>query len=236
LPKKRGILATAAARAIRPKARPLFWLNGLRSGAANSEENSKLKADILISVKRSYKIFRCAAVAVALPLLLISGCRKEQQAVTQVASTAVNAEHTAQAVSAARDQQRAQLARIAIPTKSRYVDVHEPGAWANPFLSFDAQMINLRVTLADANTSTLGQGGLLRPSAARRREVQIAPKDMVEALMALPESAWPYGRVVAIEESPLADKKTRPQIRRQIEAAIQQLNDLGVVVDEWPAR
>jgi len=42
--------------------------------------------------------------------------------------------------------------------------------------------------------------------------------------------------VVAIEESPLAEKRARPQIRRQIEAAIQQLNDLGVVVDEWPAR
>jgi hypothetical protein len=41
---------------------------------------------------------------------------------------------------------------------------------------------------------------------------------------------------VAIEESPLADKKQRPAIRRNIEAAIQQLNDLGVVVDEWPSR
>jgi hypothetical protein len=199
-------------------------------------ENRKFAADILIPVKLSQKLITSAAIAVAFQLLLLSGCRNEGQVVTKVTTTAVNAEHTAQAAYAERDQQRAQLARIAIPTKSRYVDVHEPGAWANPFLSFDSQMINLRVTLADANTSTLGQGGLLRPSAARRREVQIAPKDMVEALMALPESAWPYGRVVAIEESPLADKKARPQIRRQIEAAIQQLNDLGVVVDEWPAR
>ena len=44
------------------------------------------------------------------------------------------------------------------------------------------------------------------------------------------------GGVVAIEESPLADKKVRPAIRRQIEAIIQQLNDLGVVVDDWPER
>jgi hypothetical protein len=77
---------------------------------------------------------------------------------------------------------------------------------------------------------------LLRPNAARRREVQIRSQDLVEALIALPDSAWPYGRVVAIEESPLADKSQRPAIRRQIEAAIQQLNDLGVVVDEWPSR
>ena len=66
--------------------------------------------------------------------------------------------------------------------------------------------------------------------------MQIRQKDLVDALIALPEGAWPYGRVVAIEESPLADRKARPAIRRQIEAAIQQLNDLGVVVDEWPAR
>jgi hypothetical protein len=191
---------------------------------------------MLDSVKFFTGFLRSIVALTAIVPLFVTGCKKEQQAVTKVAATAVNAEHSAQAASAARDQQRAQLARIAIPTKSRYVDVHEPGAWANPFLSFDAQMINVRVTLADANTSTIGQGGMLRPSAARRREVQIHPKDLVEALTALPESAWPYGRVVAIEESPLADKKSRPTIRRQIEAAIQQLNDLGVVVDEWPAR
>ena len=190
---------------------------------------------MLNSVTSSKKFLPCAAA-----LLLLSsawtGCRKEEQAVSKVASTAAAAEHQAQAASAQKDQQRAQLARIALPTKSRYVDVHEPGAWANPFISFDAQMANLRIVQADANPSQMGKGGLLRPAAARRQELQIRPQDLVEALIALPESAWPYGRVVAIEESPLADRKQRPAIRRQIEAAIQQLNDLGVVVDEWPSR
>ena len=44
---------------------------------------------------------------------------------------------------------------------------------------------------------------------------------------------WPYGRVVAIEESPTAPKTERVAIRRNVEATIQILNDLGVVVDEW---
>jgi len=175
-------------------------------------------------------------VAAALFSAVVVGCRREEQAVTKVASTATAAEHKAQEASAQRDKQRAQLERIALPTKSRYVDVHEPGVWANPFISFDAKMVNVRVTLADANPSAIGVGGLLRPAAARRREVQIRPQDLVDALIALPDSAWPYGRVVAIEESPLADKSQRPAIRRQIEAAIQQLNELGVVVDEWPTR
>lgn len=171
----------------------------------------------------------------AIPSLL-AGCKKEEQAVSKVAASAVSAEQKAQATSVEREKQRAQLARIALPTKSRYVDVHEPGAWQNPFLSFDAQWVNLRVTQADANPSSLGQGGMLRPVSARRQELQIRQKDLAEALIALPDGAWPYGRVIAIEESPLADRKDRPAIRRRIEATIQQLNDLGVVVEEWPSR
>jgi hypothetical protein len=190
---------------------------------------------MLNSVTSSKKFQGCGAV-ILLVCLMLSGCRKEEQAVSKVASTAAAAEHQAQAASAHKEEQRAQLARIALPTKSRYVDVHEPGQWANPFISFDSQMVNLRIVQADANPSDLGKGGLLRPAAARRQELQIRPQDLVEALIALPEGAWPYGRVVAIEESPLADKRQRPAIRRQIEAAIQQLNDLGVVVDEWPSR
>ena len=180
----------------------------------------------------SPKYLFCRSALLALLAFPLAGCRTEKQAVSRVS----NAEHQAQAASVLQDRQRAQLSRIALPTKSRYVDVHEPGAWSNPFLSFDAKMVNLRITLADANPSTLGEGGILRPAAARRREGQINAKDVADALIALPDDAWPYGRVVAIEESPLADKKLRPEIRRQIEAAIQQLNDLGVVVDEWPAR
>jgi hypothetical protein len=190
---------------------------------------------MLTSVTRKRLVLAFDA-ALLLAALAIPGCKKEEQAVVNVASNAAAAEKKAQAASAEREQQRVELAKIALPTKSRYVDVHEPGAWSNPFISFDAQMVNVRVTLADANTSTLGQGGILRPSSARRREVQIKPQDLVAALIALPADAWPYGRVVAIEESPLADRKARPAIRRQMEAAIAQLNDLGVIVDEWPSR
>ena len=200
-----------------------------------SQGHNSTNIDMLISVNSHHRIVTAAASCLLISIFL-AGCRKEEQAVSKVANNAAAAEHQAQAASAKKEEQRAQFARIALPTKSRYVDVHEPGQWANPFLSFDAQMINLRIVQGDANPSQIGKGGLLRPAAARRQELEIRPQDLVEALIALPESAWPYGRVVAIEESPLADKKQRPQIRRQIEAAIQQLNDLGVVVDEWPAR
>jgi len=176
-----------------------------------------------------------AAMALLLGVAVVA-CHKEEQAVAGVAQTAVDAEHKAQAAATERDQQRAALAAIPLPTKSQYVDIHEPGAWANPFLSVDAETLNLRITLADANRSTVGQGTMLRPEAARRQELQLRPADLVQALIALPPGAWRYGRVIAVAESPLASPKDRPKVRRNVEAAIQQLNDLGVVVEEWPAR
>jgi hypothetical protein len=116
------------------------------------------------------------------------------------------------------------------------LDVHEPGAWVNPFLSVDADSLDLRVTMADANPSSLGQGTMLRPEAARRQEIQLRPRDLAEALIALPPGAWRYGRVIAVAESPLASRKDRPKVRRNLEAIIQRLNDLGIVVEEWPTR
>jgi hypothetical protein len=180
-------------------------------------------------------------LALLLPVALLlfsstTACHREQQAVVGVAQTAVNAEHKAQAAATEIDRQRAALAAIPLPTKSMYVDVHEPGAWANPFLSVGADSLNLRITLADANPSNLGQGTMLRPEAARRQEIQLRPGDLAEALIALPPGAWRYGRVIAVAESPLATRKDRPKVRRNVEAAIQQLNDLGIVVEEWPTR
>jgi hypothetical protein len=175
-------------------------------------------------------------------LLVVSfvACHKEEQAVVGVAQTAVHAEHQAQVAAQAsasrRDQQRAALALIPLPTKSLYVDVHEPGAWVNPFLSVEADALDLRITMADANPSPVGQGTMLRPEAARRQEVQLRPSDLVEAVVALPPGAWRYGRVIAVAEAPGANRKDRPKIRRNVEAAIQQINDIGIVVEEWPAR
>jgi hypothetical protein len=180
--------------------------------------------------------FKFCAVLALFASLALTACRKEQQAVVGVAQKAANAEHKAQAAASLRDQQRATLDRIPLPTKSLYVDIHDPSAWANPFLTVEAGSIDLRIIRADANPSSTGKGTMLRPAAARRQEMQIAPAELVRAVVALPDTAWPYGRVIAIAESPTAQPKDRPQIRRNVEAAIQQLNDIGIVVQEWPSR
>ena len=77
-------------------------------------------------------------MAVLLAVALVA-CHKEEQAVVGVAKNAVNAEHQAQAAAQARATTGTSSARpfrrIPLPTKSMYVDVHEPSAWANPFLA-----------------------------------------------------------------------------------------------------
>jgi hypothetical protein len=172
--------------------------------------------------------------------ICIVACHKEEQAVVGVAKSAVNAEQQAQVAAEARastrDLQREVLSHISLPTKSLYVDVHDPAAWTNPFLAVGPDAITLRVLQADANTSDVGKGTMLRPDAARRQEIEIRPKDLPDAMVAVPQSAWHYGRVVAVAELPGASAKDRPKIRRNVEAAIQQLNDLGIVVEEWPTR
>lgn len=178
-----------------------------------------------------------ALLPVTAVILAVSptACHKEEQAVVGVAQTAVKAEQKAQATATELDNERAQLALIPLPTKSMYVDVHEPSAWANPYLSVGPEMISLRVVQADANPSTVGEGTMLRPAAARRQELQLRTADLAKAVAAIPPSAWRYGRVIAVAESS-AQAKDRPKVRRNVEAAIQQLNDLGIVVEEWPAR
>jgi hypothetical protein len=180
------------------------------------------------------------AAATLILAVTLAACHKQEQAVVGAARSAVNAEKQAQVAAQARattrDQQREALSHIPLPTKSLYIDVHEPSAWNNPFIAVGPDSISLRVLQPDANTSDVGKGTMLRPAAARRQEIEIRPKDLADAMVAVPRGAWQYGRVVAVAELPGAQAKERPKIRRNVEAAIKQLNDLGIVVEEWPTR
>jgi hypothetical protein len=173
---------------------------------------------------------------VLLAALTLAACHREEHAVAGMAKDAEKAEHQAQIRATERDQERAQLDQIPVPTKSLYIDIHDPSQWTNPFLSVGAGMITLRILLPDENPSPVGQGTLLRIEAARRQELQLRLSDLDTAVAAIPAGAWPYGRVIAVAESPSAEAGDRLKVRRDLEAVIRQLNDLGVVVEEWPAR
>lgn len=177
-----------------------------------------------------------AAVAVLSSALVLVACHKEEQAVVGVAQNAVQAEHKAQAAASERDRQRAAMDAIPLPTKSLYVDVHEAEAWANPFLLVGADSFTLRVLQPETGAPSAAAGSVLRPAGARRQQLTLRPADLAAALIALPAGSWRYGRVIAIAEAPETAAKDRPKVRRNLETTIKQLNDLGLVVEEWPAR
>ncbi|MDP9051262.1 MAG: hypothetical protein M3O31_11175 [Acidobacteriota bacterium] len=165
---------------------------------------------------------RLTAVAVLSLPMLLSGCK-------QVSAGTTIPLASPQAIESARQQ----MDLIPPPSKTRYMAVRSLDGWQNPYLTVQENMATLHVTLGDANPTNLGVGGLLRPVSARRQDLTIRVSDLPSALDAIPENSWPYGRVVAIEEAHDAPTTARPAIRRNMEATIKTLSDLGVVVYEW---
>lgn len=161
-----------------------------------------------------------SAPALLLPcLLVIAGCHGRVIAGTQ--------DKAAQRAAAA--QERQELDQIPLPTKSRYMAVHSYDGWENPYITVQPDMLTIHIMLADQNPSSFGAGGMLRPVGARREEVNISPEKLGEAMTAIPQSSWPYGRVVAVEEAHQTPGKQEPTVRRNMEATVSTLNDLGLV-------
>ena len=129
---------------------------------------------------------------------------------------------------AVRDSQREELDMIPPPSKTRFMAVHTFDAWENPYITVEPSMLILHVLSADANTSNFGAGGILRPTAARRQEITISLDKLGEAMAAIPQADWPYGRVIAIEEAHKTPKAAEPAVRRTMEAAVNTLSDLGI--------
>ena len=128
------------------------------------------------------------------------------------------------------ETQREQLDLIPPPAKSRYMAIHSFDSWENPYITVQSGMLELHVTLADSNPSPVGAGGMLRPIGARRQELNISPDNLGEAMSAIPQGCWPYGRVAAVGEASKTPRAAEPAVRRTMEVAINKLNDLGIVV------
>jgi hypothetical protein len=176
---------------------------------------------------------KALAISIALCCALlagVTGCRGAAPS-TQPSRAAVR--QARQAQQSKMDQARQELEQIPPPSKNRYLNVHTQEAYGNPFIVVHPQTVTLNVLFRDQDPNAFSAGGLLRPVKARKQEVDVRLVDLPQALASLSPDVWPYGRVVAIEESPAAPRTERVAIRRNVEATIQILNDLGVVVDEW---
>ncbi len=158
------------------------------------------------------------------------GCKSPESA---TAPSRAEVRQERQVAQSKMDAARQELEQIPPPSKNRYLSVRTKDAYANPFLVVHPQTVTLTVIYRDQDPNGFSAGGVLRPPKARKQEIDVRMADLPQAISALPPELWPYGRVVAIEESPTAPRAERVPIRRNVEAAIQVLNDLGVVVDEW---
>lgn len=180
-----------------------------------------------------------APAGVLLLASLLTGCsRSARHPASSIEAAAAAREHALQQARAAaevRDLNRQQLAAIPLPSKNVYMSIRTRQSWTNPFLIVSKSTVNLSILYPDLGPANSPGGDLLRPVAARRRVLDLRLSDLAEALVALPEDTWPYGRVIAVEEDPLEQKQDRAQVRRNVEATMQVLNDLGVVIYEWPS-
>jgi hypothetical protein len=173
----------------------------------------------------------------AIPLALLcallasgTGCRN---GAATSAPTRAEVRQERRAEQSKMDAARQELEQIPPPSKNRYLSVRTKDAYGNPFLVVHPSTVTLTVLYRDQDPNGFNGGGLLRPVKARKQEIDVRIADLPQALASLSPDVWPYGRVVAIEESPTAPKTERVAVRRNVEATIQVLNDLGVVVDEW---
>jgi len=145
------------------------------------------------------------------------------------------AREQAQAAAKKLDSARQQLEEVPPPAKSRYMTIRTPESWNNPFLIVSNSNLTLRIIYPDQTHSAALPSTLLKPAKARRQELVIRLTDLPDALSALPQEEWPYGRVIAVEEDPAETRANRLQVRRNVESTMQMLNNLGVVIYEWPA-
>jgi hypothetical protein len=105
-------------------------------------------------------------------------------------------------------------ARILPADNAKYRDVQDAADWKNPYLVITRDGFDLRF-----------QGGQI-----------FGPLSLLaRTLVGLPDSAWPYGRVVAGSEIGVRIVGDDPVIKRNREEADKILREVGLEVQWWPS-
>jgi hypothetical protein len=107
--------------------------------------------------------------------------------------------------------------RIGPAAPEWYKSIRDAKDWKNPYLVIRRDGIEVIV-------KTLASSGKT-----------VAAADLEQTLIALPVTAWPYGRVVAVQEVSIraGDRSDDKPIADNLEAALAILKRLEVTVDRW---
>jgi hypothetical protein len=106
--------------------------------------------------------------------------------------------------------------RIPKPDPKKYDTVQDAKGWKNPYLIVRRDGIEI------VGMTPVGQA--------------IAVESVPGTLEKLPDSAWPYGLVVAVQDIGILSAKTDPvRIEANRTKLLNLLKELGIVVDRWPS-
>jgi len=97
-------------------------------------------------------------------------------------------------------------------------NISDASQWANPFIIISTDKLIVRY-----RTATIEQK-------------QLSIDDLPAFLRSLPPECWPYGKVVAVQESGVIDPTMIKESQRRKDSVIKILNDMGIKVDLWPSR
>jgi hypothetical protein len=117
--------------------------------------------------------------------------------------------------------------RIPAAERARYAHVHDAKDWRNPFL-----VVGPASVLIISSAAT--RPGTSNPTAIRR-EIEVRPELVERYLLTIPDSAWPYGRVVAVQQSGVVAPGTDQAIKTNLHTVQQTCTKLHIVVEPWPS-
>lgn len=105
--------------------------------------------------------------------------------------------------------------RIPKPDPKKYHAVQDAKDWKNPYLIVRRDGIEI------VGMTAVGQA---------------IPVDSVPGVLkGLPDSAWPYGLVVAVQDIGLVSEGDPPRIEANRQRLLMLLKKLAIVVDLWPS-
>ena len=109
--------------------------------------------------------------------------------------------------------------RIGAPAPQRYASVRDAKDWENPYLLIRRDGIEVIAKQLPSGRKT------------------VAAADLERTLIGLPVTAWPYGRVTAVQENGLraAGGSDDEPIADNLRAALATLRKLDVTVNRWPS-
>ena len=105
--------------------------------------------------------------------------------------------------------------RISKPDPKKYQAIQDAKDWKNPFLVVHRDGIEILGVTPDGHSIPVGS--------------------VPQILDRLPDFAWPYGLVVAVQDNGVSAQGDSPRIKANREKLLALLRELGVTTELWPS-